>query len=283
MKQATQIGKTVDEAIDLALKQLNLSYAQVDISILQQPKKGFLGIGAKKARVLVTEKELSPTPIVDKPQDVVDSVDESPDISTDSVDNVDNSVNNVDNTSEKSESFPQPVDNSVDNSQPEPEIVAPAKKRRDNSDAIAAAEDYLRAIASGMGIDDLTMDVEEKKGKLLLINLKSDKAALLIGKRGQTLNSLQQLTQLLIYKHTNHFLMVELDVENYRERREESLVDFANNMADKAVRTRKAVVLEPMPSAERKVVHHALSKRLDVDTFSEGENNRRHLVIEPVL
>ncbi|MBM7700734.1 RNA-binding cell elongation regulator Jag/EloR [Kurthia huakuii] len=276
MKQATQIGKTVDEAIDLALKQLNLSYAQVDISILQQPKKGFLGIGAKKARVLVTEKELSPTPIVDKPQDVVDSVDESPDISTDSVDN-------VDNTSEKSESFPQPVDNSVDNSQPEPEIVAPAKKRRDNSDAIAAAEDYLRAIASGMGIDDLTMDVEEKKGKLLLINLKSDKAALLIGKRGQTLNSLQQLTQLLIYKHTNHFLMVELDVENYRERREESLVDFANNMADKAVRTRKAVVLEPMPSAERKVVHHALSKRLDVDTFSEGENNRRHLVIEPVL
>lgn len=245
MKQATQIGKTVDEAIDLALKQLNLSYAQVDISILQQPKKGFLGIGAKKARVLVTEKELSPTPIVDKPQDV--------------------------------------VDNSVDNSQPEPEIVAPAKKRRDNSDAIAAAEDYLRAIASGMGIDDLTMDVEEKKGKLLLINLKSDKAALLIGKRGQTLNSLQQLTQLLIYKHTNHFLMVELDVENYRERREESLVDFANNMADKAVRTRKAVVLEPMPSAERKVVHHALSKRLDVDTFSEGENNRRHLVIEPVL
>lgn len=141
MKQATQIGKTVDEAIDLALKQLNLSYAQVDISILQQPKKGFLGIGAKKARVLVTEKELSPTPIVDKPQDVVDSVDESPDISTDSVDNVDNSVNNVDNTSEKSESFPQPVDNSVDNSQPEPEIVAPAKKRRDNSDAIAAAED----------------------------------------------------------------------------------------------------------------------------------------------
>ena len=77
--------------------------------------------------------------------------------------------------------------------------------------------------------------------------------------------------------------MVELDVENYRNRREESLVDFANNMADKAVRTRKAVVLEPMPSAERKVVHHALSKRLDVDTFSEGENNRRHLVNEPVL
>lgn len=262
MKQATQIGKTVDEAIDLALKELNLSYAQVDISILQQPKKGFLGLGAKKARVLVTEKELSPTPIVDKPQDVVES---------------------VDNTSEKSESFPQPVDNSVDNSQPAPEIIEKTPKRRDNSKTIAAVQEYLYTVAAGMGIDDLTMDVEEKKGKLLLINLKSEKAALLIGKRGQTLNSLQQLTQLVIYKHTNHFLMVELDVENYRNRREESLVDFANNMADKAVRTRKAVVLEPMPSAERKVVHHALSKRLDVDTFSEGENNRRHLVIEPVL
>lgn len=283
MKQATQIGKTVDEAVDLALKELNLSYAQVDISILQQPKKGFLGIGAKKARVLVTEKEVTPIPTVEKTQDVVDSVDNQVDISTDIVDIVDNSVDNVDNTSEKSESFPQPVDNSVDNSQPEQEIIAKAPKRRDNSKTIAAVQDYLCTIAAGMGIDDLTMDVEEKKGKLLLINLKSEKAALLIGKRGQTLNSLQQLTQLLIYKHTNHFLMVELDVENYRDRREESLVDFANNMADKAVRTRKAVVLEPMPSAERKVVHHALSKRLDVDTFSEGENNRRHLVIEPVL
>ena len=283
MKQATQIGKTVDEAIDLALKELNLSYAQVDISILQQPKKGFLGLGAKKARVLVTEKELSPTPTVDKPQDVVESVDNQADISTDIVDTVDNSVDNVDNTSEKSESFPQPVDNSVDNSQPAPEIIEKTPKRRDNSKTIAAVQDYLRTVAAGMGIDDLTMDVEEKKGKLLLINLKSEKAALLIGKRGQTLKSLQQLTQLVIYKHTNHFLMVELDVENYRNRREESLVDFANNMADKAVRTRKADVLEPMPSAERKVVHHALSKRLDVDTFSEGENNRRHLVIEPVL
>lgn len=283
MKQATQIGKTVDEAIDLALKELNLSYAQVDISILQQPKKGFLGLGAKKARVLVTEKELSPTPTVDKPQDVVESVDNQADISTDIVDTVDNSVDNVDNTSEKSESFPQPVDNSVDNSQPAPEIIEKTPKRRDNSKTIAAVQEYLYTVAAGMGIDDLTMDVEEKKGKLLLINLKSEKAALLIGKRGQTLNSLQQLTQLVIYKHTNHFFMVELDVENYRNRREESLVDFANNMADKAVRTRKAVVLEPMPSAERKVVHHALSKRLDVDTFSEGENNRRHLVIEPVL
>lgn len=258
MKQATQFGKTVDEAVEKALRELNLSYSQVDISILQQPKKGFLGIGAKKAQVHVTEKQLSATQVVAQPQPVVE---------------------HVDKPSEKSESFPQPVDKSVDNSP----LPVHKPKKHDNSQAIAEAKKYLTAIAEQMGITDLDMDITEKKGKLVMINLKSDKAALLIGKRGQTLNSLQQLTQLVIYKHTNHFLMVELDVENYRERREQSLVEFANNMADKAVRTRKAVVLEPMPSAERKVIHHTLSKRLDVDTFSEGEKNRRHLVIEPVL
>lgn len=278
MKQATQIGKTVDEAIEKALHELNLSYAQVDIMILQQPKKGFLGIGAKKAQVLVTEKKLSPAKAVEQPQPVVENVDKTPNLSTDIVDSVDNSVDSVDKPLEKSESFPQPVDKSVDNS------TEPVhKKKYDNSQAIAQAKHYLQSIAQQIGITDLDMDVTEKKGKLIQINLKSEKAALLIGKRGQTLNSLQQLTQLVIYKHTNHFLMVELDVENYRKRREASLVEFANNMADKAVRTRKAVVLEPMPSAERKVIHHTLSKRLDVDTFSEGENSRRHLVIEPVL
>ena len=134
-----------------------------------------------------------------------------------------------------------------------------------------------------MGIEDLEMDLKEIKGKLLKINLRSKKAAVLIGKRGQTINALQQLTQLVVYKYTDHFFMVELDVENYRERREQSLIELANNMADKAIRTRKAVVLEPMPSSERKVMHHALAKRLDVDTYSEGDKNRRHLVIEPVL
>jgi len=279
MKQATQFGKTVDEAVEKALRELNLSYSQVDISILQQPKKGFLGIGAKKAQVHVTEKQLPATQVVAQPQPVVEHVDKLPELSTDIVDTVDNSVDSVDKPSEKSESFPQPVDKSVDNSP----LPVHKPKKHDNSQAIAEAKKYLTAIAEQMGITDLDMDITEKKGKLVMINLKSDKAALLIGKRGQTLNSLQQLTQLIIYKHTNHFLMVELDVENYRERREQSLVEFANNMADKAVRTRKAVVLEPMPSAERKVIHHTLSKRLDVDTFSEGEKNRRHLVIEPVL
>lgn len=76
--------------------------------------------------------------------------------------------------------------------------------------------------------------------------------------------------------------MVELDAENYRERRQETLEQLADRMADKAIRTGSRVQFEPMPSYERKVIHQALSRRLDIDTFSEGKDPNRYLVIEPL-
>ena len=122
----------------------------------------------------------------------------------------------------------------------------------------------------------------ESQGKYVLVKGESEKAAFLIGKRGQTLNALQQLTQLVLNKSAKSFMLAKLDVEDYRERRQAALEQLAERMADKAIRTRKKVAFEPMPSYERKIIHNALANRLDIETYSEGVEPNRYLVIEPL-
>ncbi|TWT27001.1 RNA-binding cell elongation regulator Jag/EloR [Planomicrobium sp. CPCC 101110] len=155
---------------------------------------------------------------------------------------------------------------------------APADTREQ---AILETKNYIQSIAQGMKIDDLKI-THKQKGKNINLYLESEKVAMLIGKRGQTLNSLQQLAQLVANKYSNQFLMIELDAENYRERRQETLEQLADRMADKAIRTGGRVQFEPMPSYERKVIHQALSRRLDIETYSEGKDPNRYLVIEPL-
>lgn len=153
-------------------------------------------------------------------------------------------------------------------------IIAP-------DDVIAETAAYLKEIATDMQVEDL--DITYKvEGKYVTFQLESKKAALLIGKRGQTLNALQQLAQLVVNKYAKQFKIVRIDVGDYRERREQSLEHLADRMADKAVRTGRRVQLEPMPAYERKVIHHTLSSRLDIETYSEGSDPYRYLVIEAV-
>jgi len=109
-----------------------------------------------------------------------------------------------------------------------------------------------------------------------------EKIALLIGKRGQTLNSLQYLTQLVINRFSNQYLTVILDAEDYRNRRSETLIQLAHRLAGKAIKTGKDVALEPMPSYERKVIHSALSENRRVKTLSDGNEPHRFIVITPV-
>ena len=147
--------------------------------------------------------------------------------------------------------------------------------------AINETKAYVSEIAKAMGIDDLVIK-HEMDGKYLSFQLESKKAAFLIGKRGQTLNALQQLAQFVTNNTSDQFKVVRLDVGDYRERREQSLEQFAERMADQAVRNGRKVQLEPMPSYERKVIHNALSNRLDIETYSEGTDPNRYLVIEPI-
>ena len=252
MNQITQTGTTTEKAISAALVKLGTTIEQVTVNVLTEGKKGFLGFGSRLAEVQVTINN-------EKPEEQVDEV-----------------------VLAEPESAPEPTEAQVE------EVVAPQEQSivLENSEstrelAVEETKAYLKQIATDMKIDDLTIDTV-RDGKYVTLRLESKKAAVLIGKRGQTLNALQQLSQLVANKYSNQFLMIQLDVENYRERRQESLEQLADRMADKAIRTGKKVEFEPMPSYERKVIHHALSRRLDIETVSVGTDPNRYLVIEPL-
>ena len=253
MKQTTQIGATVEEAISLALQKLGHTREQVDVEVLQEGKKGFLGFGSRNAEVRVTVKEI-----------VQQQVNEQ---------TIEQEVSLIDKPIVKEVVKDEPV--LANDDQPI------HQEQHTQVDPIEEAKEYLTNIALEMGITDLAID-HITDGKHVTFNLSSEKAALLIGKRGLTLNALQQLTQVMLNKSAKSFMILQMDVENYRERRQIALEQLATRMADKAVRTRKTVTFEPMASYERKIIHNALANRLDIETHSEGTEPNRYLVIEPL-
>jgi len=270
VKQITQIGATVNEAVSLALQKLGKTRDQVDVEVLKEGKKGFLGFGARAAEVRVTVKEdvraiieEENKPQQDKPVEEQRTEVEVP----------------TDDTLIQQFVEDKPVH--VVNGEEPVQVVNDDQPKMQEQDPIEEAKAYLTNIALEMGIQDLQIHTESE-GKYVLLKLESEKAAFLIGKRGQTLNALQQLTQLVLNKSAKSFMLVKLDVEDYRERRQAALEQLAERMADKAIRTRKKVAFEPMPSYERKIIHNALANRLDIETYSEGVEPNRYLVIEPL-
>ena len=145
------------------------------------------------------------------------------------------------------------------------------------ADPIEESLKFLQNVSEKMGVA-AEIDVQ-RQGKNVTFQLSGEKIAFLIGKRGQTLNSLQYLTQLVANRFSKQFLNVIVDAENYRERRQETLVQLAEKMASKVVKTGKPVKLEPMPSYERKVIHTALLHYPDIKTVSNGTEPYRHLII----
>jgi spoIIIJ-associated protein len=147
-------------------------------------------------------------------------------------------------------------------------------------DALDEARTFLSQISEKMGAP-IEIDVK-RDGKHIHFTLTGEKIALLIGKRGQTLNSLQYLTQLVINRYSDQYLTLILDAEDYRKRRNDTLVQLAWRLSQKAIRTGKSVTLEPMPSYERKVIHTALAENKRVKTFSDGNEPHRFIVITPL-
>ena len=115
--------------------------------------------------------------------------------------------------------------------------------------------------------------------KLIDIELKGDDMGILIGKRGQTLDSLQYLTNLAVNKHSENYYKVKVDTEDYRKRRKETLENLAKNISYKVKRTRRPVTLEPMNSYERRIIHSALQNDKYVRTHSEGEGKERRVIV----
>ena len=146
-----------------------------------------------------------------------------------------------------------------------------------NSSTIA--KDFLNEVFEAMQINvDIEVDYNEEESSMN-IDIKGDDMGILIGKRGQTLDSLQYLTSLVVNKEAKSYIKIKLDTENYRERRKETLENLAKNIAHKVKRTRKKVILEPMNPYERRIIHSALQNDKYVETHSEGDEPYRKVVV----
>ena len=252
-------GKDVEEAVALALIDLKVSRDEVEVTVLEEPTKGFLGIGAKLAKVKVEKKNIQPEPEEKKASEKK----AQPKKSSKSKDK-------------------KPAEKKSQGEKPE------EKKRNivlDDVDIndLTVVEDhealaFLKDITGKMGLE---LDFSARTGEdLVYVEMKGKDSRTVIGKRGQTLDAIQYLTSLVVNKDNEKYTKVVVDAENYRAKREKTLEQLANRLAAKVVKTRKHVRLEPMNPYERKVIHATLQKNPNITTRSEGEEPYRRVVIE---
>lgn len=152
-------------------------------------------------------------------------------------------------------------------------------KARKKNDTVDNIREFLENVFSAMDME-VTIDIKKAEDdKVYEVELSGKEMELLIGKRGQTLDSLQYLTNLAVNKHSDGYIKVKLDTEDYRQRRKDTLENLAKNIAYKVKRTKRPVSLEPMNPFERRVIHSALQGDRYVETHSEGEEPFRHVVV----
>lgn len=240
-------GKDVETATALALDELKCSKDEVKITVLEEPSRGFLGIGSKLAKVRVEKIEVSEN---DKTEEieVTEEVNE-----TVTEETVENEISEV--TSKK--------------------LIRPDNmKEIDEHPALS----FLKETTEKMGLE-LSFKAYADDNNVF-IDIAGKDAGTIIGKRGQTLDAIQYLTSLAVNKKSEDYVRVVLDAENYRSKREKTLERLAHRLADKVVRTKRSVKLEPMNPYERMVIHAALVNSTKVKTRSEGEEPYRRVVIE---
>lgn len=271
-------GKTIDEAIFLGLEQLKLSFDEVEIFILEEGSKGFLGIGNKSAKVRLEERDEALVIPREQPKPVQRQPQQRPQPRSDS--------RPADRRS-SGQGASRPAARSQsgaprDNRRREPIQEDFSNQPYFPADAVFVENDatgFLQGLIEKMGIQGSIKAVETENG--LLINMEGDNMGALIGYRGETLDALQYLTSLIYNKDKEEYHRVTLDTENYRKKREQTLTRLAKRLATKAHHSGSKVALEPMNPFERRVIHFALQNDRYVTTYSEGEEPNRRIIIAP--
>lgn len=159
------------------------------------------------------------------------------------------------------------------------EALIRVKKKEEATDAKDVAESFLKDVFATMNLDVIIDSSYDEVEKILNIDLKGPEMGIIIGKRGQTLDSLQYLVNLAVNRKSSDYVRVKIDTEDYRRRRKETLENLAKNVAYRVKRTKKAVSLEAMNPYERRIIHFALQNDSYVSTHSEGEEPYRHVVV----
>lgn len=245
-------GKTVDEAVANALAELGMEREDVSVEIVERGKSGFLGIGAVEAVVRVSfdgpEEETVPAPAPE----------------------------------EKAPAAPAeaPEENAPKAAAPKADRPAPKKRRAEGTQA-EQTEKFLTGLLEHMGVQ-ADIEISPRKGGGLDVNLSGSGIGAVIGRRGETLDAIQHLTNYAVNRGSDKRSHINVDAENYRAKREESLVHLAEKMAAKAIKYKRSMALEPMNSYERHVIHAALQDFEGVTTSSTGTEPNRRVVVSYV-
>lgn len=263
-------AKTVDDAITEALIQLGVTSDRLEYEVIEKGSAGFLGIGMKQA---VIEARRKPEPKEEKVEEPV--VEEPVRVEPKKVE----AVQPQKAAAEKKVDEPQKAafEKAVEKEVKE-EVKKETKLVEVQPQTIKAVEDFLKNTMKAMDME-VELKTEIDQDGALCVDMSGEHMGILIGKRGQTLDSLQYLANRVANKHQEGYVRVKLDTENYRARREETLRHLAKNIAHKVKRNRRPVALEPMNPYERRIIHSALQSDPYVMTHSEGEEPFRKVVI----
>ncbi|MDD4389414.1 MAG: protein jag [Eubacteriales bacterium] len=262
-------GTSVEIAVDLALKDLGLARDDVEVIVLEEPTKGFFGIGSKLAKVRVLKKK---TPV---PEKVVAKTQSEPEVQFKAVKPAEEikreevKAEEVKPASTKDRRKQERKPRVVKVSQ-RPEVLIPLEEH--------PAIDFVKELIEKMG---LNLEISaERSEDCIYIDIKGKDSGSVIGKRGQTLDAIQYLTSLVANKEDGKHTRIVVDAENYRAKREMTLAQLAERLANKVIKTKRSVRLEPMNPYERKVIHATLQGNPGVKTRSEGEEPYRRVIIE---
>ena len=283
-------AKTVDDAITEALIQLGVTSDRLEYEVIEKGSAGFLGIGMKQAVIEARRKKEEPEDQVDleisnikleleseiKKEFKKEKKEKKKDNKKENKKEKD--INKEEKkTKEFTEKEEAPVKEEVSEKEETP-VKREVELAEVTDETKNAVESFLKDTLNAMG---MTVEISSKidEDGALSIDMSGDNMGILIGKRGQTLDSLQYLANRVANKHQTGYVRVKLDTENYRARREETLKHLAKNIAHKVKRTRRPVALEPMNPYERRIIHSALQSDPYVTTHSEGEEPYRKVVV----
>ena len=299
MKQYEFSARTESEAIELGLQELGVSIADVDVQVVEEGSKGLFGLfGSRPVKVRLTLKDAEEDPLADllddKPAQAEKKAEKTEKKTEKKAAKADEKAEKKAEKKpaaekKKAEKKAEPKAEEKAAEQPKapkheirpmekPEVTMIPEEELAADSPAGIAHAFLMELTKLMGVDvSIDMGTDAEGNVFGYIN--GDTLGILIGRRGETLDAVQYLTSLKVNRGREGYTRVTLDTENYRAKREDTLIRLANRMANRALRTGRKVSLEPMNPYERRIIHYALQQTDGVDTHSEGEEPNRHVVI----
>ena len=302
-KTIVTTGKTIDLAIEAALTQLGLDRDSVSVQVLQQAKAGFLGFGAQPAKVQVTYEAPDPVVVPEKPKSALGSASrskpkakpqpekkpEAPKAEAPKAEPVKTEApktekpkapkteKKVEKTEKKVEKKTEKAEKKVEKKTEAPKVYAPAEA----GSVEEKIEVFIKGLLEKMGSDAVPHAWKEKDNTFK-VELTGADLGYLIGRRGDTLDAIQHLANYTINRGVEGHIRINVDAEDYRQKREDSLRRYARKKAQQVLKARRRTTLEPMNAYERHVIHAALQDMDNITTHSTGTEPNRRVVIEYV-